>query len=152
MVVDEEFHAFVVEVEPRLRRSLVALCGPDRAREAVQLALIYAWDHWDRVRQMDNPSGYLYRVARSRIRWRRSLRVLSVRGEDGRMPHVEPGLERALGRLTEQQRVVVLLVKGAQWTYQEVADHLNVSVSTVRTHLDRGLDRLRSELGVSADV
>lgn len=147
-----EFRAFVEEVEPRLRSSLVALCGPERAREAVQEALIYAWEHWERVRQMTNPAGYLYRVARSRIRWRRPVRLLFAADDETRIPEVEPALNGALGRLTERQRVVVLLVEGADWTYDEVAQLLDVSVSTVRKHLSRGLDRLRTQLGVSADV
>jgi RNA polymerase sigma factor (sigma-70 family) len=147
----DEFRSFVEEVEPRLRSSLVALCGPERAREAVQEALIYAWEHWERVREMTNPAGYLYRVARSRIRWRRPVRLLAAEDETW-MPEVEPALDGALGRLTERQRVVVLLVEGADWTYEEVAQLLDVSVSTVRKHLSRGLDRLRTQMGVSADV
>ena len=54
----------------------------------------------------------------------------------------------ALGRLSPQQRAVVMLVCAFDWSQVEVADLLEVSTSTVREHLNRALDRLREELEV----
>jgi RNA polymerase sigma factor (sigma-70 family) len=54
----------------------------------------------------------------------------------------------AMRGLSEQQRTAVLLVHGFQWSQTEVADLLDINPSTVREHLRRGLDRLRSELEV----
>ena len=54
-------------------------------------------------------------------------------------------------RLPERQRVAVLLVHGWDWTHQDVADLMGVSVSTVRNHLARGLESLRTRLGVHID-
>lgn len=153
MTEPDGFERFVADVEPRLRAALVAACGPERAADAVQEALVYGWRHWDRVSAMDNPAGYLYRVARSRIRWPRPRTRLTFAspGEVG-VPDVEPRLPQALADLTERQRVAVFLAEGCDWTYQEVADLMDVSVSTVRNHLRRGMGRLRTMLGVSTDV
>lgn len=148
----EEFRDFVREVEPRLRRALVAACGTDAARDAVQEALIYGWRHWDRIREMDNSTGYLYRVARSRVHFRRTGRLTFPPVHEGRLPEVEPELPRALARLTERQRVAVFLVEGCDWTYAETAELMGVSVSTVRNHLRRGMSRLRTMLGVTTDA
>ena len=52
--------AFVREVEPRLRQALVATYGPVDGREATVDALSWAWEHWDRLRDVRNPGGYLY--------------------------------------------------------------------------------------------
>jgi len=41
-----EFELFALDVEPRLRRALVAAYGSDRGREAAAEALAYAWEHW----------------------------------------------------------------------------------------------------------
>ena len=60
MIVEVEesaFKAFLTLHEPRLRRALVAAYGMDRGREALSEALAYAWEHWTRVRRMDNPIG-----------------------------------------------------------------------------------------------
>ncbi|HEV2311286.1 MAG TPA: sigma factor-like helix-turn-helix DNA-binding protein, partial [Acidimicrobiia bacterium] len=137
----EEFVEFVHAAEPKLRQALAALCGVEDARDAVADGLAYAWQHWSRVRDMANPAGYVYRVARSRTRQRRR-RVVFPDAAEG-VPDVEPGLGAALARLPDRQRVAVLLVHGWDWSHDDVAELMGVSVSTVRNHLRRGLERLR---------
>ncbi len=149
---DADFEGFVTAVEPRLRAALVGLCGPDLAREAVQDALVHAWQQWPRAQSMANPVGYLDKVARSRIAWPRPRRAPLPQGTTEHLPEVEPALSKALGRLSERQRVVVFLTVGCEWTLREVAELLGLSVSSVRNHLDRGLTRLRRQLGVSVDA
>jgi DNA-directed RNA polymerase specialized sigma24 family protein len=143
----DEFATFVREVEPRLRRAFFALAG-DRAGEIAADALSYGWEHWPRVRAMENPAGYLYRVGRSRARTRRRAPRLPSPGAVG-LPEVEPRLPELLAALPERQRVCVVLVHGFEWTHGEVATLLGVSVSTVRNHLARGLDHLRKGLRVN---
>ena len=143
---EDEFAEFVATAEPRLRRALFPVGGVATA-DAVADALAYAWEHWDRVQAMDNPIGYLYRVGRSRLRPRKTPVLPPV--DTARIPDVEPGLAPALARLPERQRVAVVLVHGFGWTHQEVADLWEVSVSTVRNHLARGLERLRTTLEVN---
>ena len=52
---DDDFVGFVRETEPKLRRALIAAAGGQRGREAACEALEYAWEHWDRVKAMENP-------------------------------------------------------------------------------------------------
>ena len=143
------FTAFMREVEPRLRRALVGLRGRDEGRDATAEALTWAWEHWDQVQAMENPVGYLYRVGQSRTRQRRELRPIAL--VEHHDPEFEPGLGPALSQLSEQQRTAVVLVHGCEWTYQEVADALGVSKSSVGTHVARGLSRLRQELEVEME-
>ena len=58
---DRRFAAFVADAEPRLRMALVAAYGPVDGREAAVDALSWAWENWDRLQEMANPVGYLYR-------------------------------------------------------------------------------------------
>ena len=51
-------------------------------------------------------------------------------------------------RLSEAQRVSVMLVHGFGWTYTEVGEYLDVTKSTVQTHLERGMARLRRDLRI----
>lgn len=146
----DRFEAFAENAEPRLRRAFVAAYGPDRGAEATCEALAYAWEHWDDVELLDNPAGYLYRVGQSRTRPRRFRTVFPPAPRD--LPHVEPGLPAALEALTEAQRSAVVLAHGYGWTLAEVAELTGVTVSTVQTHLDRGLAKLRSALEVLEDV
>ena len=128
-----------------------AACTADLARDATQEALVYAWSHWDKVRKLDNPGGYLYTLAK-RWGWKHSKHSAPL-PEVGVMdlPPTEPGLARALGRLSAMQRQSVYLVEGLGMTQQEVADLLGVGRTTVQTHLERALSHLREELGVTID-
>jgi RNA polymerase sigma-70 factor (ECF subfamily) len=143
-----DFEAFVVAVEPRLRRALIGCRGVDGASEAVAEALAYAWEHWSDVQGMTNPAGYLYRVGQSRSRRRREPRLPMP--ESLRIPEVEPALVPALLALPDRQRDAVWLVHGCDWTYAEVAEALGVSASAVGTHVSRALERLRAVLEVES--
>lgn len=148
---EESFTVFVKETEPRLRHALVAVFGQERGREATAEALAYAFENWDRVEGMENPAGYLYRVGRSRSPLDRLRpRFLPVPAEE--IPDVEPGLPDAIQRLSEKQRVAVVMVHAYGWSREETALLMGVSVSTVDTHLQRGLASLRGELGVGTHV
>jgi RNA polymerase sigma factor (sigma-70 family) len=139
------FEAFFLRVEPQLRRALDATYGPELGREATAEAFAWAWEHREQLEALDRPVAYLYRVGQSRIR-RRRFRLPFVRSEY-REPEVEPDLMQALRTLSNQQRVAVVLIHGYAWTMAEVAELLGVSVSTVQTHLERGLSRLRLKIG-----
>jgi len=94
---------------------------------------------------MDNPAGYLYRVALTRSTPRKQPKLPPV--DPARLPLVEPALVPALLRLPERQRAAVWLVHACDWTYAEVAEALGVGTSTVGTHVARGLEALRDALG-----
>ena len=142
------FVEFVERVSPRLKAALVASVGIDRAPDAAAEALAYGWEHWERVKTMENPAGYLYRVGVNRGRRWRHIRPELPTVPNSDMPWVEPGLPKALTRLSEKQRVVVLLVHSFGWTQDEAAAFLGISRATAQTHLERGMHRLRAKLGV----
>ena len=140
----------MVEVEPRLHAALIPSIGVDHAREATADALAWAWENWDRVQVMDNPAGYLYRVARTKARRLYRRRPALPQAPSDQMPWIEPGLPAAIARLSERQRVVVVLVHALGWSQAEVAQLLGVSHGAIQKHSERGLNRLRSALGGEA--
>ncbi|HEX7168483.1 MAG TPA: sigma factor-like helix-turn-helix DNA-binding protein [Acidimicrobiales bacterium] len=150
----DAFEEFVSVSGARLRQALVARFGLEVGLEATADALGWAWEHWDRVEAMDNHLGYLFRVGQSSARrYRRWGRKVDLPPE----PHgtgdwmVEPGLHDALVRLPDNQRVAVLLIKGHDWSYADVAAVLGASEIATRTHVHRGLERLRRLLGAEHD-
>jgi DNA-directed RNA polymerase specialized sigma24 family protein len=144
-----EFDEFVGLNERRLHDAMAALFGPQSGRDATAGALGYAWEHWSRVGQMDNPLGYVYVVARDLGRKARTGRkVVLMPLDPARIPWVEPDLPNALSSLSDKQRVVVMLLHCYDWTMAEVADLLGVSKSTIQSHDTRGMRRLRRRLGV----
>jgi RNA polymerase sigma-70 factor (ECF subfamily) len=149
------FESFVDNARVKLRKALVARYGPEVGSEAAAEAIAYAWQHWNRVSEMENAVGYLYRVAQTSVRrhhrWRRTLALPPERpqpdfAEEHGAAGADLGLHDALARLRPDERVAVVLVHGYAWAYQEVADLLDVPVSTVRNHVHRGLNRLRNGL------
>lgn len=151
-----EFSTFFGDVEQRLRLSLVAAFGPEVGREAAAEAFAWGWQHWDRLRQMDNAVGYLYRVGRS-VALRSLNRPVSPVGgapaavQSWDLPPFEPQLAGLLAGLPERQRVVVWLVHGMGYRHREVAEVLECSVSSVATHARRALRTLRRGLEVEID-
>ena len=97
---------------------------------------------------MENPLGYLYRVAqsksRSHVRWMKRTTFPS------RFPdivHEDPALHdmlQMLVTLNADQRVCVMLVHAFGWTYEEVAELLGVTRAVVNHNVHRGLTTLRS--------
>ncbi|MEA3511093.1 MAG: sigma factor-like helix-turn-helix DNA-binding protein [Actinomycetota bacterium] len=139
-------------MEPRLSYAFYAAYGPEVGSEVTAESLIHAWEHWPRLREMNNPVGYLYRVGQSKARWYHRGRAYFPQPLASAIPDVEPKLPGALRHLTRNQRLAVVLVHGMEWTEEEVATLIGRSRSTVRTHLERGLARLRDELEVTIDV
>ncbi|MEM8620415.1 MAG: sigma-70 family RNA polymerase sigma factor [Actinomycetota bacterium] len=148
----DRFAAFADGPGARLRQVLVAQHGVDLGVDLSADALAYAWEHWERIEPMDNPVGYLYRVARTAGRRQRRLarRDVFPPERDREHPPFDIGLHRALVALPERRRACVVLVHVFDWTYAETADALSVTVSVVRNELHRGLRQLRHELGGSS--
>lgn len=140
-----DFDLFVHTHGDRLRCLLAARYGVDVGNDVCAEALSHAWENWARIRQMANPVGYLYRVAQSasrrHFRW---SRIPLLPPEQLTKP-AEPefDLRAAMVRLPQAQRVSVLLVHAFGWSYDEVAEVLDVPLSTVRNHVHRGTNRLR---------
>ncbi len=99
---------------------------------------------------MDNPAGYLYRVGVSSFHPLRAPRPLSE-PPTWDEPWVEPSLEAGLDTLSDMQRVAVVLHHSLGWTQEEISDLLEVSTSTIRNHIERGMAKLRSVLRVAID-
>lgn len=146
------FQDFAETAGRRLRAGLCASYGPDVGADAAAEALAYGWEHWERLSTMSNPAGYLYRVGQTAARkWRRKQGFLPAPSTEER-PGFEPGLAPALESLTELQRTTVMLVHAFGWSQAETAELLEVSPSTIRTHLRRGLTKLQDALEVEASV
>jgi RNA polymerase sigma-70 factor, ECF subfamily len=144
------FTEFVEANGVRLRRILTARYGVEAGGDIYGEAMTWAWQHWERLQPMDNPVGYLYRVAQSSSRPHR--RWLKRNSFPAKMPerwHVDQDSElfASLGSLSEAQRVSVLMVHGYSWTYAEVGEVLGCSVAAVTNHVHRGLATLRKQLG-----
>jgi RNA polymerase sigma-70 factor (ECF subfamily) len=52
-------------------------------------------------------------------------------------------IDAALAVLPARQREIILLFHQQQWAIGEIADHLQMPLGTVKSHLHRGRQRMR---------
>jgi RNA polymerase sigma factor (sigma-70 family) len=150
-----EFDAFFEQERTRLFQ---ALCLVTRnrfeAEELAQDAFLAIYERWDRVREMDDPTGYLYRTAMNAFRsWHRrsalaAKRAIGLTRSDDSIEQLEEQdvVVRALAPLTARQRAAVVLIDLLGYTSDEAGGMLGVRSSTVRTHVERAHRDLRARL------
>jgi RNA polymerase sigma-70 factor (ECF subfamily) len=130
----------------------LALGDVDLGTEASDEAMARACARWGEVAAYANPEGWTYRVglnwARSRQRRRRwrDLRPVPDRAVP-EVPH-DHDLTVALGRLTVEQRAVVVCRYLLDWSVDDTAACLRIPVGTVKSRLARALHRLARHLEV----
>ncbi len=61
-------------------------------------------------------------------------------------------LDEALKGLSRGERLCVSLCYGADWSHAEAAEALNIPIGTVKSHVKRGLDKLRARLAPPTDA
>lgn len=151
--------ADIVACIPSLRRYARGLTSDrERADDLVQDTLERAWGRfalWQRRGEVRAwMFGIMHNLFIDRLRTQRSspeqsagdaLAEASDRATQSDRLEVRD-LDRALQRLTPEQRSVLLLVGVEGMSYQEVAGVLGVPMGTVMSRLSRGRERLRAEL------
>lgn len=147
------FEQFYREHLDRIHRALALAVGnPAVAREAADEAMARAYARWDRVRRLDNPAGWVFRVGLNwATSWWRKVRRERPPADDWQAPVAAPdpaGLaaRSALDRLPTGQRTVIVCRVLLDLSTAETAAVLNLTEGTVRSRLSRGLAELRVAL------
>jgi RNA polymerase sigma-70 factor (ECF subfamily) len=165
--IDPAVEAELVALLPRLRRFARGLAGvPDQADDLVQAACeraisrIHQWTPGTRL------DSWMFRIIQTI--WLDQKRAQRVRTGEGRVdadsPLVEPELSvdgvremeaqvtydavrRAMTKLPEEQRSVMMLVCVEGQSYKEAADTLAIPIGTVMSRLSRARTALSRLLG-----
>lgn len=124
------------------------------AEDLVQTALSRAYPRWSRVED-SGADAYLRRVIVNtwsswwRRKWRGELPSSSLPDNETTEPYADAdrrtAVKTALARLPRAQRAVVVLRFHEDWSEQDVAHALGVSVGTVKSHTARALAKLRAD-------
>jgi RNA polymerase sigma-70 factor, ECF subfamily len=151
-----DFEAFFEDEYPRL---FGALCLVTRnrheAEEIAQDAFLKVWERWDRVSEMDEPVGYLYRTAMNVFRKRYRRAALALKSTLGIIPTDDDigavddrdATVRALAPLSDRQRAAVVLMDLLGYPSEEAARMLGVRPSTIRNHASRAHAALKKTMG-----
>jgi len=154
-VYRREFHEFYASSRDRIGRALALTLGDaDLASDAVDEAMVRAYQRWAKLRTLDNPAGWAYRVglnhARSRIR--RVARkiafgpVVATPASARAADPVEPAIVAALAQLSVDHRSVVICRLLLDWSDAATAAALGIRPGTVKSRLSRALAQLEPQL------
>ena len=144
---------------PRLVASVGLAVGDlELAKDAVADACVLALERWSRVRMMEQPSGWVYRVAVNKVR-RRARRDATERfllrraGPTQIEPSAEwdPVLWKAVAALPDRQREALVLRYVMDFTQAEIARSMGIAAGTVAATLSQARSRLASALGTVDD-
>jgi RNA polymerase sigma-70 factor (ECF subfamily) len=133
------------------------LSDRSEAEDAVQEALVLAWRGWARLRDSARFGAWfdriLVNVCYERLRGRKRSRPdvlppeLDAKPSDPFAPAIaRDAIGRALGRLTPEQRIVIVLRYGRDLSIEEIAERVRIPSGTVRSRLHYALRTLRSEI------
>jgi len=161
------FDVLVRRWERKIQGAIYRLVGPgEDVRDLSQETLLKAYRGLGTFKKEARFSSWLYQIAlnvcRDRMRRGRgksyvSFDELSGTGEAGSEPRpsafdiveardLSRQVAAAVSALPQEQREVVVLKEYQGLTFLEIAEALDVPLSTVKTRLYRGLGQLRQEL------
>ncbi len=125
---------------------------PALADDIAQDAFIQAFERCAEFRGEGTFAAWVKRIA-ARLYIKKVARearyVAELESEDVAPPTDHAGrvdLDEALKSLSEAERLCVSLCHGAGMAHPEIATALNLPLGTVKSHVKRGLDKLRARL------
>lgn len=157
---DHEAFALLAERVIRKLRGTARLLlhDPTRADDAVQEALIAAWQHLPSLREPDRVDAWLNRLLVNACRRAarhdvtRRLREIPI-GPDHDRPsavadplELRDQLERAFGRLSDEHRTLLALVYYADLSLADAAAAAGIPLGTAKSRMSRAMESLRAAI------
>jgi RNA polymerase sigma factor (sigma-70 family) len=137
---------FRQEYRGMVRLAYTLIGDNQRAEDVVQDGFIDVLRRLDEVRQ---PAAYLRTAVVSRFRSemrRRRVRAMHPPQPPDDLSLGAGDLWDVLAKLTEDQRIAIVLKYHGRYRSSEIAEIMDIAPSTVRYHLRAGLAALREEL------
>jgi RNA polymerase sigma-70 factor, ECF subfamily len=149
---------------PTLRAFAMSLCGNrDHADDLVQDTLVRAWAKMDRFEAGTNLHAWLFTILRHAFYSDRRKRIREVEDADGSyagrlfsIPDQEARLDledfqRALMKLSPDQREALLMVSVEGFSYEEAAEICGCVLGTVKSRVNRARTRLAHLLSFESE-
>lgn len=137
------------------------LRSSDLAEDAVQEALVRAWQQLPSLRDPERFDAWLYRLVvnacadqgRQLRRWSEQVRPLHVdatAGDETKAVADREQLERGFNRLRPEQRAVIVLHHYSGFSASEIAQILGIPEGTARSRLHYATEAMRAALEADA--
>ncbi|MFH6991013.1 RNA polymerase sigma-70 factor [Flavobacterium sp. FlaQc-48] len=132
------------------------------AEEIVQNVFFKIWEKKDQLQIDDSLKAYLYRAVHNEsLNHLKHLKIknsFQLQYSDPMEPsdqdassqmiatELENDIQKAINELPQQCRTIFQMSRFEQLKYQQIADHLNISIKTVENQMGKALRVLRSKL------
>lgn len=158
----EDFKQMVLPFQHKLYRFALRLLGTDaEAEDVVQEVFIKAWDRREQLPEYTNVEAWCMRVTKNL-----SLDVLKSKHRKFRLNRTEQDVQSAAVRpdkqaelndayshvhsiietLPEKQKLIIQLRDIEGYSYQEIAEMLEINLNQVKVNLFRARDKVRKQL------
>ncbi len=132
------------------RVSYVLLRNTADCEDAIQTAILQAYEHLPQLRDRKKFRGWCMRIVKHAcydlLRKRRDTLPLNEELAADTLPVENLDLYRALTHLRAESRIVLVLHYSEQYTQKEIAEILNIPAGTVASRLSRARNELRNLL------
>ncbi len=164
----KDFTALYQELAPRILRYLMRICqDTDLAEDILQETFLSMYKNRAGFQERSSVATWAYKIATNKLIDRRRSFWVKVNSDSALMEKIPchslnperkaivaqeiQKLKDALDNLPIHQKTALLLVRVEGLKYRVAAEVLNVSLSTVRMRVYRGLLALKGSLGGSQD-
>ena len=152
-------HFFDTHYDSLLRFLMSKNTAPEAAKDLIQKAFIYIWEHRSKIDPDQSLRAYIFRIAYTRmLNHHRDTKKFNdetavpeqettltpedaIRGRD-----LEQAIKRSIDRLPEKRGAVFQLCFIEDFTYKEAAQTLDVSKKTIENHMGLALKDMREAL------
>ena len=148
--------------QPHLSSFIFSLTkSSDLTAEIVQDVFLKIWLNRENLSNIDHFKAYLFTVSRNYAlnelrnlmrqyiqfqKWEKHYLEELVENNEETKFHDLALVDEAIDKLTERQRQIYLLQRHQKLTYQQIADRLNISKETVKTHLELAMKSITNHL------
>lgn len=145
-------HFYTTTVRPLRTAMLLVTFDRYEAEEVAQESFVRVYERWDRVGDLDDPTGYLFRVAmnvfrdrrrRAALRMRRTLSIAPRETDDLGAVDTHDAVIRLLRSLDPKQRAAVVLTALLDYPPEEAGRMLGIGASSVRSLTTRARAQLK---------
>lgn len=153
----EEFKKDVLPLSEKMYRLSYRLLNDiELSKDCVQESFVRLWENKNRLKQIENIQAFAFTIVRNisidklrkMKRVNESEKIIAVQTSESNYEFVESKLliEKLIQKLPHQQKLIIELRDIEEFSYEEIAETLDLSVNNIRVNLSIARKRIKEEM------
>jgi RNA polymerase sigma factor (sigma-70 family) len=153
----EEFKRDVLPLSEKMYRLSYRLLNDiELSKDCVQESFVRLWENKNRLKQIENIQAFAFTIVRNisidklrqMKRINESVKIVPVQTSESNYEFVESKLliQKLIQKLPHQQKLIIELRDIEEFSYEEIADTLNLSINNIRVNLSIARKRIKEEM------